>query len=142
MIEWIVILTWVVWPFSNSFQKSIYESRFGDRIERVYISSDTKTFSNQWNALTVEERKNATVIKGQKYIVLPTLELTNGEKKECCEPLVKVGCVYRLKEGKGIVRITEIVSENSVFYGKKLGTWAEIEVYINQIEEEDLMKKI
>ena len=111
MIEWIVILTWIINPpivFLN------HKEIVGDRIDKVYISSDTQTFSNQWMALTKEERENATVIKGMKYVVLPELKLE--EEKSFNEILDDADNLYE-------VRINPYMSHCSFdgIYEKKTG---------------------
>lgn len=99
MTEWIVIICWVV-PSLNGYSRAI----IGNKLWNVYMSSDTTTFSQQWNSLTVEERKNAEVIKGNKFNVLPKLELISKEQpnKKLCENYsyswnVKCGKIYEHK---------------------------------------------
>ena len=155
MIEWIVILTWIATPL-NGFNKAI----IGDRLDRVYISSNTQTFSRQWNDLTREEREHATVIKGQKFNVLPELKLIRegmtfdeiadlaeketAKKLNVSSPLVKVGYLYRLKKPDGskgkIVRVTDEYNRGW-FFGVTLIGDKVVNFCIDDIVEEDLLRE-
>lgn len=111
MTEWIIL----VWLGINPFAKGTFcETVARETISfwQVSITSTTKDFEDKWNSLSGEERKTATIYKGNEYEISNLLI-----KKSFSEPIPEIygrhfhcgKLMVRIEKNRWVCRVSKFV---------------------------------